>query len=81
MFSWSLKKQEVVAQSSAEAEYIVAAAAVNQARWLRKIMHDFGMQSIQPTIIFVDNKSAISMGKNPVMYGKTKTSRLNFMHS
>ncbi|XP_060200635.1 secreted RxLR effector protein 161-like [Lycium barbarum] len=37
MFSWNSKKQEVVAQSSAEAEYIAAAGATNQALWLRKI--------------------------------------------
>ena len=35
---WSSKKQEIVAQSIAEAEYIAAAAAVNQALWLRKLM-------------------------------------------
>jgi len=31
IFSWSFKKQEVIAQSTVEAEYIVATAAVNQA--------------------------------------------------
>ncbi|XP_022752308.1 uncharacterized protein LOC111301066 [Durio zibethinus] len=31
VFSWNSKKQETVAQSTAEAEYIAAAAAVNQA--------------------------------------------------
>ena len=36
VFSWNSKKQDVVAQSSAEAEYISAAAAANQAIWLRK---------------------------------------------
>ncbi|WMV50768.1 hypothetical protein MTR67_044153 [Solanum verrucosum] len=34
MFSRNSKKQEVVAQSSAEAEYIAAAGATNQALWL-----------------------------------------------
>ncbi|RVW98283.1 Retrovirus-related Pol polyprotein from transposon RE1 [Vitis vinifera] len=31
IFSWCSKKQEVIAQSTAEAEYVAAAAAVNQA--------------------------------------------------
>ena len=35
-FSWCSKKQAVVAQSTAEAEYIAAAATTNQAIWLRK---------------------------------------------
>ncbi|KAA3479407.1 disease resistance protein TAO1-like [Gossypium australe] len=36
IFCWSSKKQNVVAQSTAEAEYVAAASAVNQAIWLRK---------------------------------------------
>ncbi|XP_047258984.1 secreted RxLR effector protein 161-like [Capsicum annuum] len=39
-FSWCSKKQETVAQSTAEAEFIAAAATVNQAIWLRKILID-----------------------------------------
>ena len=31
MFSWSSKKQETVAQSTAEAEFVVVSATVNQA--------------------------------------------------
>ncbi|KAL5720625.1 hypothetical protein ACHQM5_013276 [Ranunculus cassubicifolius] len=34
VISWSSKKQETVAQSSAEAEYVSAALATSQAIWL-----------------------------------------------
>ena len=44
MFSWSSKKQESVAQSSAEAEYVLAATATSQAIWLRRILEDIGMK-------------------------------------
>lgn len=57
-FSWNSKKQEVVAQSSAEAEYIAAAVATNQALWLRKILRDLEQNDIEATVIKVDNKSA-----------------------
>ncbi|XP_052735542.1 secreted RxLR effector protein 161-like [Vigna angularis] len=40
VFSWSSKKQEIIAQSTTEAEYVAAAAAVNQTIWIRKIMTD-----------------------------------------
>ncbi|XP_022853301.1 uncharacterized protein LOC111374794 [Olea europaea var. sylvestris] len=40
IFSWNSRKQEVVSQSIAEAEYIVTAAAANQAIWLRKFLCD-----------------------------------------
>ena len=40
MISWCSKKQEIVAQSTAEAEFVAATAAANQAIWLRKILQD-----------------------------------------
>ncbi|KAF2321527.1 hypothetical protein GH714_000311 [Hevea brasiliensis] len=44
VFCWNSRKQEVVAQSTAEAEYISAAATTNQAIWLRKILKDLGQE-------------------------------------
>ena len=78
MFSWNSKKQEVVAQSSAEAEYIAAAGATNQALWLRKILCDLEQNDIEATVIKVDNKSAISMAKNPVQHGRSKHINVKF---
>ena len=48
-FSWNSKKQEVIAQSTVEAEYVVATAAVNQALWIRKIMIDLHMEQQEST--------------------------------
>ncbi|XP_059295489.1 peroxidase 21-like [Lycium ferocissimum] len=78
LFSWNSKKQEVVAQSSAEAEYIVIASATNQALWLRKILYDSEQNGIEATVIKVDNKSAISMDKNPVLHGRNKHINVKF---
>lgn len=72
VFSRCSKKQEVVAQSTAEAEFVVATAAVNQAIWLRNILADLGLKQEQSTPIFVDNQAAISISYNPVFHGKTK---------
>ncbi|KAA3472024.1 laccase-2-like [Gossypium australe] len=55
-FCWSSKKQQTVAQSIAEAEYIAASAAVNQAIWLRKLLCDLNEEQLDPTEILVDNK-------------------------
>nr|GLL27425.1 hypothetical protein VITISV_013542 [Ipomoea trifida] len=71
-FSWSSTKQDVVAQSTAEAEYVAAALAVNQALWLRKLMADLKMTQEESTTIFVDNQAAIAISRNPVFHGKTK---------
>ncbi|KAL0368928.1 UNVERIFIED_CONTAM: hypothetical protein Scaly_1111700 [Sesamum calycinum] len=63
--SWASKKQATVAQSSAEAEYIAAAATSNHAIWLRRILEDIGEKQEEPTTIYCDNKSAIAITKNP----------------
>lgn len=78
MFSWVSRKQEVVAQSTAEAEYVAAAAAANQAIWLRKILKDLGVEQHEATEIRCDNKSAISIAENPVQHGKTKHINVKF---
>ncbi|KAL0348980.1 UNVERIFIED_CONTAM: Retrovirus-related Pol polyprotein from transposon RE2 [Sesamum angustifolium] len=72
IFSWASKKQATVAQSSAEAEYIAAAATSNHAIWLRRILEDMGEKQEEPTTIYCDNKSAIAITKNPVQHSRTK---------
>ena len=72
VFSWNSKKQETVAQSTAEAEFVAATAAVNQALWLRKILSDLNLEQKESTEILVDNQAAISISNNPVFHGKTK---------
>ncbi|KAL0392755.1 UNVERIFIED_CONTAM: Retrovirus-related Pol polyprotein from transposon TNT 1-94, partial [Sesamum radiatum] len=72
IFTWASKKQATVAQSSAEAEYIAAAATSNHAIWLRRILEDMGEKQEEPTTIYCDNKSAIAITKNPVQHSRTK---------
>ncbi|XP_016694436.2 secreted RxLR effector protein 161-like [Gossypium hirsutum] len=49
MFCWSSRKQPMVAQSTAEAEYVAAANAVNQAIWVRKILADLNLHQREAT--------------------------------
>ncbi|KAG8487898.1 hypothetical protein CXB51_018780 [Gossypium anomalum] len=58
--------------TSAEAEYIATAAAVNQAIWLKKLLCDLNEEQLEPTEIKVDNQSIVAIAKNPVFHGKTK---------
>lgn len=71
-FSWCSKKQEIVAQSTAEAKFIAAIAAVNQALWIRKICCDLGLDMKESTEIFVDNQAAIAISHNSIFHTKTK---------
>ena len=65
-------------QSSAKAEYISAAAAANQSIWLRKLLTDLGQSQADATVIWVDNKLAIAIAKNPVQHGRTKHINVKF---
>ncbi|KAL5823512.1 hypothetical protein ACOSQ4_021412 [Xanthoceras sorbifolium] len=72
IFSWSSKKQEIVAQSIAEAEFIAATAAANQVLWLKIFLCDLHMEQKDNTEIFVDNQAALAISHNSVFHGKTK---------
>lgn len=72
IFSWASEKQDIVAQSTAEAEFIAAAVAVNQALWLRKILADLQLVQMNSTKVFVDNQAAIAISNNSIFHGKTK---------
>ncbi|KAB2622242.1 hypothetical protein D8674_024424 [Pyrus ussuriensis x Pyrus communis] len=72
IFSWSSVKQQCVALSAAEAEYISASEATAQATWLRFVLEDFGEMQTVATPMNCDNTSAIVITKNPIFHQKTK---------
>ncbi|GJT34522.1 hypothetical protein Tco_0924941 [Tanacetum coccineum] len=63
--SWSTQKQATVALSSCESEFIAATAAATQALWLKRLLSKLTHSQEEKVIIQVDNKSAISLMKNP----------------
>ena len=72
IFSWCSRKQEIIAQSTINVEYVVAMLAANQALWLRKLMIDLQMEQKESTTFFVDNLAAISIANNLVFHHRTK---------
>ncbi|XP_042446326.1 secreted RxLR effector protein 161-like [Zingiber officinale] len=67
-FSWSTKKQDVVAQSTAEAEFIAAALARNQCTWIRQLLSDIGFTPEAATPLMIDNQAAIAIAKDPTHF-------------
>ena len=65
LVSWGTKKQNSVALSTAEAEYVVATACCSQLLSIRQHLEDFGIH-IKAIPLMCDNTSAVSMGKNPI---------------
>ncbi|GJS95906.1 retrovirus-related pol polyprotein from transposon TNT 1-94 [Tanacetum coccineum] len=71
-FTWSSKKQPIVTLSSCEAQYIAATSCVCHAIWLRSMLKELHMEQEDATEIYVDNKSAINLAKNPVYHDRSK---------
>lgn len=70
--TWCSKKQEIVALSSCEAEFMAATEAVRHAIWLQELMSEVVGDICKKMVIRVDNKSAIALTKNLVFHGRSK---------
>ena len=72
LVTWRSKKQNVMARSSAEAEYRAMSHGVCELLWLRILMGELGFNLEKPINLYYDNKAAISVAHNPVQHDRTK---------
>ena len=72
LVTWRSKKQNVVARSSAKAEFRAMAQGLCELLWMKIILDDLRVKCEAPMKIFCDNKSAISIARNPVQHDRTK---------
>ncbi|CAL0313725.1 unnamed protein product [Lupinus luteus] len=77
--SWSSKKQDVVALSTCEAEYIAACNAAHQGLWLTSLIAELKCGELGKFELRVDNKSAINLAKNPVSMEDANTLKQSFI--
>jgi transposase InsO family protein len=72
--SWNSSKQDTVADSTCESEYIAASEAAKEAIWMKYFLEDLGVvPSIQERIeIFCDNEGAVALTKEPKDHGKSR---------
>jgi hypothetical protein len=68
---WASKKQNSVALSTAEAEYIAAGHCCAQLLWMRQTLRGYGYKLTKVPLL-CDNESAIRMADNPVEHSRTK---------
>lgn len=69
---WCSKKQNVVALSSCEVEYIATCNAACQTIWLQKLPKEIGVRDGGAVELLVDNKLAIYLAKNPIAHAGSK---------
>ncbi|KAJ9566156.1 hypothetical protein OSB04_002122 [Centaurea solstitialis] len=65
--SWKSSKQDTIADSTTEAEYIAASDAAKEAVWLRNFLSDLRVVASvsRPIDIFCDNSGAVAQAKEP----------------
>nr|GEW87074.1 copia protein [Tanacetum cinerariifolium] len=71
LISWSSKKQDCMALSTAKAEYVSLSACCAQVLWMRTQLTDYGLY-FNKIPIYCDSKSAIAIFYNPVQHSRTK---------
>lgn len=72
LIAWNSQKQPVVAQSSAEAEYVALSETVKEALWLNRLALSLNTVSEGTFEVRCDNQAAIQMVENPKFSHRTK---------
>ena len=72
LISWKSKKQQTVALSSCEAEYMALTYTIQEAKFLKQLLSEFFNVRECCVSIGVDNQSAINLAKNPVIHQRSK---------
>jgi hypothetical protein len=71
LVSWASKKQNSIALSTAEAEYIAVGHCSAQLHWMRQTLRDYDYK-LSKVPLLCDNESAICMADNSVEHSRTK---------
>ncbi|RVX23215.1 Retrovirus-related Pol polyprotein from transposon RE1 [Vitis vinifera] len=72
LISWKSKKQNVVARSSAEAEYRAMALVTCELIWLKHLLWELRFGKDEQMELVYDNQAALHIASNPVFHERTK---------
>lgn len=73
ILSWKSKRQQTIALSSCEAEYMALTCATQEAIFLSQLIRDM-VKNYQPgkIILYGDNQGALALAKNPISHKRSK---------
>ena len=72
LVSWKTKKQDVIALSSCEAEFISLTYAIQEGKFLRQLYADMLKIDRSNFDLFIDNQGAIQLSQNPIHRQRSK---------
>ena len=78
LVAWYSKRQDVIAQSSTESEYVSAASAANELVWWRRLLQELGLPVDGPITLWVDNASAVQLADHEGKFDAGKHIELRF---
>ena len=70
--SWRSRKQELIALSTAEAEYIATTHAAKEGIWLQRLIQELYDIAITPTTLYCDNQAALTLATTDNFHARTK---------
>ena len=72
--SWKSTKQQTVADSTTEAEYVAVSEAAKEAVWMKKFIIELGVvpEIENPVPLYCDNTRAVAQAKEPRAQHKSK---------
>jgi hypothetical protein len=77
---WKSRKQQTVAQSPAEAEFVAAEEATNEIIWARELLSELGFTQYEPTVLFDDSQACMKMCVMESTRYRTKHIRIKYNH-
>lgn len=72
MIAWKSKKQNTVALSTCEAEYMALSAATQESLFLKQLLNCMDLSTHDKAFIFGDNQSALALAKNNMCNQRSK---------
>lgn len=72
LICWNSKKQNSVAASSTEAEYMALFEGVKEAMFFKQLAESIGIKIDRPIPIFEDNQGCIQIANNPTCNKRSK---------
>ena len=80
--SWKTRKQDIVATSTCNAEYVSISEAAHECIWIQKLLKNLDMNNMHwwPAQFFCDNTGALSLAENPGFDKRSRHIEMRFHH-